>query len=82
MKNRLNITIDESLVEKAKRYAAKNNTSLSGLIEEYFKKLVSHTSPKKENFLEMVEKLPKPKASFENIAMEDYFKDRKKKYGF
>ena len=82
MKNKLNITIDKSLIIKMRQFAARNNTSVSGLVEEYFKKLVSRPSPKKENFLEIIARLPKPDANFEQVSVEDYYKKREKKYGF
>ncbi len=46
MATRLNITVDKTVVEEAKRYAKKQNKSLSSLIEEYLKSLIS--SRKKE----------------------------------
>lgn len=82
MKDRLNITIDHTLIEQAKRYAAKNNTSLSQLIEEILRKLVSRPKPKKETFLEFMAKMPKPKGNFDQYSKETYYEDNKSKYGF
>lgn len=42
MTTRLNITVDKTVVEEAKRYAKKQNKSLSSLIEEYLKSLISN----------------------------------------
>ncbi|MBX3240460.1 MAG: hypothetical protein KIT80_01560 [Chitinophagaceae bacterium] len=49
MKNRLNITIDDTLITEVRCYAVRNNTSLSRLTEDYFKKLVTQLSPKKHD---------------------------------
>jgi len=80
MKNRLNITIDDSLVEQAKRYAVKHQTSLSQLVEQYFKNI---TRPvRKENILDFLEKMPKRKITVEGDSKKAYYEQRKKKYGF
>lgn len=41
MATRLNITLDKTVVEEAKQYARDQGRSLSGLIEEYLKSLIS-----------------------------------------
>ncbi|WP_372947799.1 DUF6364 family protein [Mariniphaga sp.] len=41
MATRLNITVDKTVVEEAKQYAREHGRSLSGLIEEYLKSLIS-----------------------------------------
>jgi hypothetical protein len=41
MNTKLTLTIDQSIIEKAKRYARKKERSLSDLIENYLKALVS-----------------------------------------
>ncbi len=80
MKNRLNITIDDSLMEQAKRYAVKHQTSLSQLVEQYFKNL---TRPvRKENILDFLGKMPKRKITVEEDPKKAYYEQRKKKYGF
>jgi hypothetical protein len=81
MKNRLNITIEESLIEEAKRYATKHNVSLSQLIEEGLRQLVQHR-PKKKNALDILKTMPKPKGNFEHYSKETYYEDNKAKYGF
>ena len=80
MKNRLNITIDESLMEQAKRYAARHNTSLSQLVEQYFKNLTRPAG--KKNILELIKELPKPKTIIKGDLKENYYRRQKKKYGF
>jgi hypothetical protein len=41
MVTRLSITVDKTVVEQAKQYASDHGRSLSGLIEEYLKSLIS-----------------------------------------
>ena len=81
MKNRLNITVDDALVEQAKRYAAMHQTSLSQLVEQYFKSL---TRPvRKKNILDLMKELPKPKGKVPEADLKGpYYESRKKKYGF
>lgn len=80
MKNRLNITIDESLIEQAKRYAERHSISLSQLVEDYFKSL---TRPaRKKNILDVVRDLPTPKTNIMDTGREAYYNQQKKKYGF
>jgi hypothetical protein len=80
MKSRLNVTIDSVLLEKAKRHAARNNSSLSRMIEVYFKSL-SRPAHKK-TAIDLLRKLPKPKKATIDNLKQDYYQQRKKKYGF
>ena len=82
MKSRLNITIDESLVEQAKHYAEKNQTSLSSLIEDSLRKMVTRPQPKKQNVLDVLKTLPKPTGNTEIYSTEQYLEENKAKYGF
>lgn len=41
MATRLNITVDKTVVKEAKQYAREQGRSLSGLVEEYLKSLIS-----------------------------------------
>ncbi len=77
MKNRLNITIDEALLEEAKKYANKQQTSLSQLVEDYFKKLAS---PRRKNILDLMEEMPKPKKKLPQGELKNLnYESRKKK---
>jgi hypothetical protein len=80
MKTRLNITVDENLLNNAKRYAAKNETSLSQLIEFYFKSLTRPT--RRKNIIQLIDKLPKPKIDLPKDLKQAYYEDQKEKYGF
>ena len=78
MKARLNLTIDQSLLEEVKQYATLKNTSVSELVEEYFKVIIQ---PKKKSFVELIKELPKPKIDEDFDWKEEYYKDKMKKYG-
>lgn len=80
MKNRLNITVDDALIEQVKRYAAKHQVSLSQLVEQYFKTLIRPSH--KKNILELLKELPRPKVKIEGDPRQTYYEQRKKKYGF
>jgi Family of unknown function (DUF6364) len=55
MTTKLNLTIDEKTAKKIKVYAAKKKTSVSKIVEEYFKKL-TESEAKKNEFRSFVEK--------------------------
>ena len=78
MKARLNLTIDQTLLEEVKQYATLKNTSVSELVEEYFKVIIQ---PKKKSFVELIKELPKPKIDENFDWKEEYYKDKMKKYG-
>lgn len=80
MKSRLNLTIENSLLEEVKIYAVKQQRSVSDLVESYFKKV---TKPAKlKNIVDLVEKLEKPTIN-DNADLKDlYYKENAKKYGF
>ena len=78
MKARLNLTIDQSLLEDIKHYATLKNTSVSELVEEYFKVIIQ---PKKKSFVELIKELPKPNIDENFDWKEEYYKDKMKKYG-
>lgn len=81
MKARLNLTIDDTLLEQVKGYAVKQQTSISELVENYFK---SVTKPaKRKTILTMVDELKKPvKVDTKADLKELYYQDKAKKYGF
>lgn len=80
MKSRLNLTIDDKLLEEAKVYAASKQTSLSELFENYLRTL--SRPAKRKSVLDILEKLEKPRVEG-NIDLKDqYYKDRAEKYGF
>jgi hypothetical protein len=80
MKSRLNLTIEDSLLKSMKLYAEKQHTSVSELVENYFKTI---TRPKKRlNIIDLVEQLEKPKIDQTAELKDLYYEERAKKYGF
>ncbi len=79
MKSRLNITVDEEILDNAKRYAARKKISLSELIEQYFKTL---TTSRRKTIIQLVEELKKPTIDSKADLKEAYYEDQKKKYSF
>lgn len=56
MKAKLNLTIDESLLYKVKRIAEERESSVSQIVEEFFRNFV-HT-PTRESFVDLIDSLP------------------------
>lgn len=80
MKARLNLTIENSLLENVKSYAVKQQQSVSELVEGYFKTVTKPS--KRKNILQLVDKLDKPVIAEEGDLKELYYKENEKKYGF
>jgi hypothetical protein len=82
MKAKINITIEERLLQKIKVYAQKRKISVSGIVEDYFETLLLPVH-KKKNILDMVAQLnPDPKVVQESYNKEPFYEDQRKKYGF
>lgn len=80
MKARLNLTIDNALLEEVKAYAARKQISVSELVEFFF---MSVTKPgKKKTIIELVENLEKPVIDPSADLKELYYKEQSGKYGF
>lgn len=82
MKARLNLTIEEELLTKVKVYAEKKESSVSQLVEDYFKQITA--KPKRKSLLDVIEELPKPKMTFPKDFdfKREYYEQNKKQYGF
>ena len=80
MKTRVNLTIDETLLNKIKRYALKKKVSVSELVESHFKNLTR--SARHETIIDIVDRLPKPAIPEDSDLKEGYYEDHAKKYGF
>ena len=78
MKARLNLTIEQTLLDQVKKFAAQKNTSVSELVEDYFKVL---TKPKKQSLVDLLRSLPKPDISDDRDLIEEYYEAKRKKYG-
>ena len=56
METKLTLKLDQSVIQSVKQYAEKNNRSLSKLVEDYFRNLISENEPQK-HFSPLVEEL-------------------------
>ena len=56
METKLTLKLDQSVIQSVKIYAQNNNRSLSKLVEDYFKNLISENEPKK-HYSPLVEEL-------------------------
>ncbi len=79
MKTNLNLTIEEHLVIEIKKFAQKNKTNISELVEQYFKKIVPTDKPK--NILELVEHLDTPVIDTNTDLKKAYYEEKGKNYG-
>ncbi len=86
MKKRLNITIEEKLLSKIKKYAAEQDTSLSSLVEEHFEEVLKPKSKlsKKIGLVEFKESLPPSKKEYTQDWdwKKEYRKAKASKYGY
>ena len=56
-KKRLNITVDAAVVERARRYTRRHNTSISGLVGEFLAHLPESDVPGDDNLSPTVRRL-------------------------
>ncbi|RZL40750.1 MAG: hypothetical protein EOO93_30815 [Pedobacter sp.] len=80
MKSRVNLTIEEELLSSAKTYAQKQHTSVSELVENFFKTL--NRPAKRKNLIDLVEKLDAPIFDVNTDLKDLYHQEQAKKYGF
>jgi hypothetical protein len=57
MKTKLTLKLDQSVIDSVKEYAETNNRSLSKLVEDYFRNLVSETAPRQNDYPSLIKKL-------------------------
>lgn len=83
MKTRLNLTIEDNLLQQAKAYAQKHQTSISKLVEESLNNLIKPRTNKK-NLIDLVKSLPKVELPYDNDVdlKKQYYEERASKYGF
>ena len=86
MDNKITLSFDEGIINKAKRYAEDNNISLSRLIEFLLKKVTSnnHTSLEEFPISDWVQQVAGGKAVYQTKtkktrqeAKDEYFKSKK-----
>ena len=82
MKAKINLSIEEKLVYKIKAYAEEQHTSVSELVEEYFKRVVE--PPKKSNLIDLVKSLPRVELPYPDDVdfKKQYYEEKASKYGF
>ncbi|GAB3222128.1 ribbon-helix-helix protein, CopG family [Algoriphagus aestuariicola] len=82
MKKRLNITIEEDLLEKIKEYAESQDRSVSDLVQDHFITLLKppSTLPNGMTLVEFMKSLPKSKVEFPEDYdwKKEYYESRKK----
>jgi hypothetical protein len=78
---KLNLTIDEDIVAKSKRYAAKKHTSVSKIVQDLLNKQIAseEAKPKKKSFVEKYGGSLKIHIPDIDKAKDEYLK---KKYGY
>ncbi len=72
MNTKLTLTIEQKIIERAKKYAKDKNRSLSDIIENYLKMLTDKKPEKQRNLSPVVESL---KGSFKLPKDFDYKKE-------
>jgi hypothetical protein len=80
MKSRLNLTIDEKILDKVKYYAERHETSVSEIVETYFKLITEEK--KEENIITIVDQLTKPDLPEGADLKKQYYQDQSQKHGF
>jgi hypothetical protein len=75
MDNKLTLKLDNYIIERAKIYARKKNTSLSKLIESYLEYLITPTDFNQDDITPLVKSLSDNSNPYKKI---DYRKEYKK----
>ena len=57
METKLTLKLDKNVIQSVKKYAQNNNKSLSKLVENFFRNLVSETEQQNEPYSPLVEEL-------------------------
>ncbi len=73
---KLTVRVPKELVDKAKRYAAENNTTLTNLIEAYLQHLPPQGSLADAPIVQRLTGILSPE-----VSMKDYYKHLEEKYG-
>lgn len=80
MKTRLNLSIDQALVEEMKAYAFRKQTSISDLVEQFFRSATQ--SKTRKTIIDLVEELEAPPIAPSADLKEMYYSEQAGKYGF
>jgi len=77
MNTKLTLTINEDVISKAKAFAKSQNSSLSGIIENYLKSLTNkNTEDRKDELTPITKSL---RGAFKNVGNIDYKEERMKR---
>lgn len=80
MNRKLTLSLDESIIEKAKIYAQKNKESLSKIVENYFRIVTSKSNNQKEEIsplvMELIGSIKVPDYFDYETAKQDYLKEK------
>ena len=76
MKSRLNLSIEQNLLNQIKRYADSNQVSISELFEEYFKSVIHQKTL--NNIIDLVERLPNHSISPSQNLKKGFYEDYNK----
>jgi hypothetical protein len=77
---KLNLTMDEDVVKRTKKYAAQKNTSVSKLVEEYLDKITIENNNSKKGLLSKWSGILNGKLSEKEV--EKILNERRKEYGY
>lgn len=81
MKTRLNLTIDDNVLENMKNFAQKKGESISEIVENYFSTIIRNKK-KKKNILQLVEELEPPIIEANADLKDLFYQEKAKKHGF
>ena len=80
MKTRLNLSIDTDLVKKMKAYALQKQTSISDLVDQFFRSVIKNR--KRKSVVDLVEALDVASMPQSADLKEMFYLDQSAKYGF
>ncbi|WP_411274712.1 DUF6364 family protein [Daejeonella sp.] len=79
MKAKLNLTIEQEILDQMKQFAARQKRSISEIVEDYFRVIAA--PKKKESFVELVRSLEKPDIPDDLDLKKEYYEAKGRKYG-
>ncbi len=81
MSKKLTLRLDEDVIERAKEYAAQRDTSVSGLVEQYFRAVTEKTEKRKDDWRqELTDTTRSFLGSLKDVREDDYKKYLEEKY--
>lgn len=80
MKARVNLTIEQDILDKAKKYASELGSSVSELVENYLKNVSAKVNS--QSLIDYIDKLEVPDVDKNLDFKKQYYEDKGEKYGF